>query len=38
MNKYSRQDGKLNKDCRQQLILQFILAVRRFDLTRWYDQ
>ncbi len=37
INKYSRQDGKLNKDCGQQLVLEFILAVRRFDLTR-YDQ
>ncbi|RRJ67251.1 helix-turn-helix domain-containing protein [Paenibacillus oralis] len=36
INKYSRKDGKLNEDCKQQLILEFILAVRRFDLNRYY--
>ncbi|TYA14780.1 helix-turn-helix domain-containing protein [Paenibacillus faecis] len=35
INKYSRQDGRLNEDCKQQLILEFILAVRRFDLNRY---
>lgn len=37
INKYSRQDGRLNEDCKQQLILEFILAVRRFDLNRYYQ-
>ncbi|MBS5915020.1 MAG: helix-turn-helix domain-containing protein [Paenibacillus macerans] len=36
INKYSRQNGRLNEDCKQQLILEFILAVRRFDLNRYY--
>lgn len=35
INKYSRQDGRLNEDCKQQLTLEFILAVRRFDLKRY---
>lgn len=36
INKYSRRGGRLNEDCRQQLIMEFILAIRRFDLNRYY--
>ncbi|QWU13157.1 Helix-turn-helix domain-containing protein [Paenibacillus sophorae] len=36
INKYSRHNGMLNEDCKQQLILEFILAVRRFDLSRYH--
>ncbi|MEC0138936.1 helix-turn-helix domain-containing protein [Paenibacillus macerans] len=36
-NKYSRKDGRLNEDCKQQLILEFILAVRRFDPSRYHQ-
>ncbi|MNW31292.1 Helix-turn-helix domain protein [compost metagenome] len=35
INKYSQQNGEFNEDCNQQLILEFILAVRRFDLNRY---
>jgi DNA-directed RNA polymerase specialized sigma subunit len=35
INKYARQNGKMNEDCKQQLILEFILAIRRFDLSRY---
>ncbi|AHV98337.1 helix-turn-helix domain-containing protein [Paenibacillus sabinae] len=35
INKYSRQNGNINEDCKQHLIIEFILAVRRFDLFRY---
>ncbi|AIQ13853.1 helix-turn-helix domain-containing protein [Paenibacillus durus] len=35
INKYSRQNGLLDEDCKQQLMIAFILAVRRFDLNRY---
>ncbi|MDF2923946.1 MAG: hypothetical protein K0R57_2860 [Paenibacillaceae bacterium] len=35
INKYSRLKGSINEDCRQQLIIEFILAIRRFDLQRY---
>ncbi|AHV98335.1 helix-turn-helix domain-containing protein [Paenibacillus sabinae] len=35
INKYSRQNGILNEDCKQQLTIEFILAIRRFDLDRY---
>lgn len=35
INKYARHNGKTNEDCKQQLILEFILAIRRFDLSRY---
>lgn len=35
INKFSKHDGTFSEDCRQQLIIQFILAVRRFDLNRY---
>ncbi|MBU5445648.1 helix-turn-helix domain-containing protein [Paenibacillus sp. MSJ-34] len=37
INKYSRYYGVINEDCKQQLIIDFILAVRRFDLDRYKD-
>ncbi|MDN8588170.1 helix-turn-helix domain-containing protein [Paenibacillus sp. 11B] len=35
INKYSRDQGEINEDCKQQLIIEFILAIRRFDLNRY---
>lgn len=35
INKYSRRNGRFNEDCRQHLIIEFILAVRRFDINRY---
>ncbi|AIQ70333.1 helix-turn-helix domain-containing protein [Paenibacillus graminis] len=33
--KLSWHNGIYSEDCKQQLILEFILVVRRFDLTRY---
>ncbi|AIQ31604.1 DNA-directed RNA polymerase [Paenibacillus sp. FSL P4-0081] len=33
--KLSWHNGKFNEDCKQQLTIEFIMAVRRFDLTRY---
>lgn len=35
INKYSRINGYVDEDCRQHLIIEFILAIRRFDLDRY---
>lgn len=35
INKYSRRNGKINEDCKQHLIIEFLLAVRRFDTNRY---
>ncbi|MBU5445530.1 MULTISPECIES: helix-turn-helix domain-containing protein [Paenibacillaceae] len=37
INKYSRYHGVINEDCRQQLVIEFILAIRRFDLDRYKE-
>ncbi|MEJ8548618.1 helix-turn-helix domain-containing protein [Brevibacillus borstelensis] len=37
INKYSRYHGVIKEDCKQQLVIEFILAVRRFDLDRYKD-
>ncbi|MBW4084451.1 helix-turn-helix domain-containing protein [Paenibacillus sp. S150] len=36
INKYSRKNGLLDEDCKQHLTIEFILAVRRFDLKRYH--
>ncbi|GGH35351.1 helix-turn-helix domain-containing protein [Paenibacillus segetis] len=35
INKYSMKNGHLDEDCKQHLTLEFILALRRFDLSRY---
>lgn len=35
INKYSKKNGMIDEDCKQQLTIAFILAVRRFDLNRY---
>lgn len=36
INKYAKNvDGFIDQDCKQQLTIAFIMAVRRFDLTRY---
>ncbi|QQZ61230.1 helix-turn-helix domain-containing protein [Paenibacillus sonchi] len=35
INKYSRLNGYLDEDCKQHLTIEFILAIRRFDLDRY---
>jgi len=35
INKLLKRNGKINEDCKQQLTIDFILAVRRFDRTRY---
>ncbi|MEI2394771.1 MULTISPECIES: helix-turn-helix domain-containing protein [Paenibacillus] len=35
INKFSRQNGVFHEDCKQQLVIVFILALRRFDLNRY---
>lgn len=36
INKYARFNGNVDEDCKQHLILEFILALRRFDLLRYH--
>ena len=33
--KYSKKNGVIDEDCKQQLTLSFILAARRFDISRY---
>ncbi|MNW41427.1 Helix-turn-helix domain protein [compost metagenome] len=35
INKYTQRNGTIDEDCKQQLTIAFILAVRRFDLNRY---
>ncbi|MNW36533.1 Helix-turn-helix domain protein [compost metagenome] len=35
INKYAKRNGIIDEDCKQQLTISFILAVRRFDLSRY---
>ncbi|MCH1642747.1 helix-turn-helix domain-containing protein [Paenibacillus timonensis] len=35
INKYAKRNGTIDEDCKQQLTIAFILAVRRFDLSRY---
>ncbi|OMD70176.1 DNA-directed RNA polymerase [Paenibacillus odorifer] len=35
--KYAWHNGQYNEDCRQHLIISFIMAVRRFDLDRYIN-
>ncbi|MNO04323.1 Helix-turn-helix domain protein [compost metagenome] len=35
INKYARVNGIIDEDCKQHLSITFILAVRRFDLSRY---
>ncbi|MEK5418595.1 DNA-directed RNA polymerase [Paenibacillus odorifer] len=35
INKFAKQNGHIDEDCRQHLTLEFILAVRRFNLNRY---
>lgn len=35
IHKYSWHNGQYSEDCKQQLVIVFILAVRRFDLDRY---
>ncbi|RCX21604.1 helix-turn-helix protein [Fontibacillus phaseoli] len=35
INKYAKRNGTIDEDCKQQLTIAFILAVRRFDLDRY---
>ncbi|WP_018885761.1 helix-turn-helix domain-containing protein [Paenibacillus massiliensis] len=35
INKYAKRNGTIDEDCKQQLTIAFILAVRRFDLNRY---
>lgn len=35
INKYAKRNGSIDEDCKQQLTIAFILAVRRFDLNRY---
>ncbi|MGG4220575.1 helix-turn-helix domain-containing protein [Paenibacillus jamilae] len=35
INKYSKHNGIIDEDCKQQLTITFILAARRFDITRY---
>ncbi|RRJ65100.1 helix-turn-helix domain-containing protein [Paenibacillus oralis] len=36
INKYAKLSGIIDEDCKQQLTISFILAVRRFDLNRYH--
>ena len=36
IHKYAWRNGRYSEDCRQQLVIAFILAVRRFDLSRYH--
>lgn len=36
INKFSRLNGIVDEDCKQQLIIAFILAIHRFDLSRYF--
>lgn len=38
INKLSYQQGIIDEDCKQHLTIEFILAVRRFDLNRYYKK
>ncbi|MNW46591.1 Helix-turn-helix domain protein [compost metagenome] len=35
INKYAKRNGSIDEDCKQQLAISFILAVRRFDFNRY---
>ncbi|WP_141505707.1 helix-turn-helix domain-containing protein [Paenibacillus luteus] len=35
INKYAKRYGTMDEDCKQQLTIAFILAVRRFDISRY---
>lgn len=34
---FSHQQGFIDEDCKQHLTIEFILAVRRFDLSRYLE-
>lgn len=36
INNLSQHEGYIDEDCKQQLTIEFLLAVRRFDLKRYY--
>ncbi|WP_256222578.1 helix-turn-helix domain-containing protein [Paenibacillus sp. FSL W7-1088] len=35
INKYAKRNGTIDPNCKQQLTIAFILAVSRFDLSRY---
>lgn len=35
INKLSKREGVVDEDCKQHLIIEFLLAIRRFDLNRY---
>ncbi|WP_042196356.1 helix-turn-helix domain-containing protein [Paenibacillus camerounensis] len=35
IKKYAKQNGVIDEDCKQQLSISFILAARRFDISRY---
>ncbi|APQ59182.1 helix-turn-helix domain-containing protein [Paenibacillus polymyxa] len=35
INKLARKNGIIDEDCKQQMTIAFILAARRFDLSRY---
>lgn len=37
LNNLARQRGLLDEDCKQHLTLEFLLAIRRFDLSRYME-
>lgn len=38
INNLSQRQGIIDEDCKQHLTIEFILAVRRFDLKRYYKK
>lgn len=38
INKLSWHNGVFSEDCKQQITIEFIMAVRRFDLKRYIDK
>lgn len=35
ISKYAKRNGVIDEDCKQQLTIAFIMAIRRFDLERY---
>lgn len=35
INKFAKLNGIVDEDCKQQMTIAFILAIRRFDLSRY---
>ncbi|WP_342415502.1 helix-turn-helix domain-containing protein [Paenibacillus sp. FSL R10-2782] len=36
IHKYAWHNGQYNEDCKQHLVITFMLAIRRFDLSRYH--